>query len=160
MSESEDIDIIRTIISGSHIAVLTTVSEGGELHSRPLGVLDGEFEGSVWFFTQDPSGKTADVSTDPQVNVSYTDGKSYLSIAGTAAVEHNDTRIDQLWSPAVGAWFPDGKDDPTLALLRVDATSAQFWAIDKPAVVRFFEIAKGIVTKEQPDVGTNRAVDL
>lgn len=160
MTNNDDLDIIRTIISGSRIAVLTTVSDTGALHSRPLGVLEGEFEGSVWFFTSEPSGKTADVAGDPEVNVSYTDGKSYLSLSGTATVEHNETRIDQLWNPAVEAWFPNGKDDPAVALLRVDASSAQFWAIDKPAIARAFEFAKALVTDSTPDVGVNRAVDL
>ena len=155
-----DFDIIRTIISGTRIATLTTVSASGELHSRPLAVLDTPFEGSLWFFTADPSPKTTDVAGDPQVNVAFSDGKSYLSIAGTATVEHDETRIDQLWTPFVEAWFEGGKDDPAVALLRVDATTAEYWSVDKPGIVRAFEVAKALVTKQQPDVGENRTVSL
>ena len=158
-SES-DIDIIRTIVSGTRIATLTTVSASGELHSRPLAVLDEPFEGSLWFFTADPSPKTDDIARDPNVNVALSDGKSYLSLAGTAAVDHDQARIDELWNPFVEAWFENGKDDPNVALLRVDATSAEYWAIDKPGVVRAFEVAKALITKQQPDVGENRTVSL
>ena len=157
---SDDLETIRTIISGSKIAVLTTHSASGELHSRPLALLDTEFEGTLWFFTQHPSPKTDDIASDPQVNVALTDGKSYLSLAGTASVDHNPTRIDQLWNPMVEAWFENGREDPTVALLRVDTTSAEFWAIDKPGIVRAFEVAKAIVTKTTPDVGENRTVAL
>jgi len=160
MTDNDDFETIRTIVSGTKIAVLTTRASSGELHSRPLAVLDYPFEGTLWFFTQDPSPKTDDVANDPQVNVSFSDGKSYLSIAGSASVERNQTRIDQLWNPMVEAWFDNGREDPTVALLRVDATSAEFWAIDKPGVVRAFEIAKAIVTKTTPDVGENRTVSL
>lgn len=160
MTNDDDLDTIRTIVSGTRIAVLTTRSSSAELHSRPLAVLDYPFEGTLWFFTQDPSPKTDDIAGDPQVNASFTDGKSYLSIAGTATVDRDQTRIDQLWNPMAEAWFEKGREDPTVALLRVDATSAEYWAIDKPGIVRAFEIAKGIITKTPPDVGENRTVSL
>jgi general stress protein 26 len=157
---SDDLDIIRAIVKGSRVALLTTVSESGELHARPLAVLENEFAGEIWFFTADPSPKTADIALQPQVNVSMTDGKSYLSLAGTASVVRDRDRIDELWSPMAEAWFENGRDDPSVALLRVDASSAEFWAIDKPALARAFQLAKGIVTGRQPDVGENRTVAL
>jgi general stress protein 26 len=160
MNTNDELDTIRTIISRSKVALLTTETASGELHCRPLAVLDHDFDGSLWFFTQDPSPKVNDVALHPKVNVAYTDGKGYLSIAGTATVEHNSTRIDQLWNPMVEAWFENGKDDPSVALLRVDAISAEYWASDKPAVARAFEIAKAMVTKTTPDVGENRTVEL
>ena len=160
MTDDNELETIRTIIDAAKVAVLTTTSEQGELHSRPLAVLADEFEGSLWFFTADPSPKSADIARNPQVNVAYADDKGYLSIAGTASIERNQTRIDQLWTPMAEAWFENGKDDPSVALLRVDARSAEYWSTDKPGIVRAFEIAKAIVTKTQPDVGENRTVAL
>jgi general stress protein 26 len=160
MTDDTDLETIRTIISAAKVAVLTTTAQNGELHSRPLAALDHTFEGSLWFFTADPSPKTDDIARSAEVNVAYADGKGYLSIAGTASVEHNPTRIDQLWTPMAEAWFEEGRSDPSVALLRVDATSAEYWSVDKPGVVRAFEIAKAVVTKSQPDVGENRTVAL
>ena len=160
MTDDTDLETIRSIIDAAKVAVLTTTSPSGELHSRPLAVLDDVFEGSIWFFTQDPSPKSEDIAANPEVNVAYADGKGYLSIAGTATLEHNPTRIDQLWNPMAEAWFENGRDDPSVALLRVDARSAEYWSSDKPGVVRAFEIAKAIITKSQPDVGENRTVSL
>ena len=160
MTDDTDLETIRTIIGAAKVAVLTTTSASGELHSRPLAVLDDVFEGSIWIFTQDPSPKSEDIAANPEVNVAYADGKGYLSIAGTATIEHNPTRIDQLWNPMAEAWFENGRDDPSVALLRVDARSAEYWSSDKPGVVRAFEIAKAIITKSQPDVGENRTVSL
>ena len=160
MTDDTDLETIRSIIDAAKVAVLTTTSPSGELHSRPLAVLDDVFEGSIWFFTQDPSPKSEDIAANPEVNVAYADGKGYLSIAGTATIEHNPTRIDQLWNPMAEAWFENGRDDPSVALLRVDARSAEYWSSDKPGVVRAFEIAKAIITKSQPDVGETRTVSL
>jgi general stress protein 26 len=160
MSDDTDLETIRTIIGAAKVAVLTTTSPGGELHSRPLAALDHPFDGSLWFFTQHPSPKTADIAASPEVNVAYADDKGYLSIAGTATVEHDQARIDELWNRMAEAWFEEGRQDPTVALLRVDASTAEYWSSDKPGIVRAFEIAKAVVTKQQPDVGENRTVAL
>jgi general stress protein 26 len=157
---ADDLEIIRTIVKGSRVALLTTVSASGELHSRPLAVLEDEFDGAIWFFTADPSPKTDDIAAQPQVNVSLTDGKSYLSLSGTASIDRDQTRIDDLWNPFVEAWFENGREDPSVALLKVDASSAEFWSVDKPAIARAFQVAKALVTKTQPDVGENRTVEL
>ena len=38
--------------------------------------------------------------------------------------------IDKLWNKQVEAWFPGGKEDPNLALLRFDIDDAEFWESD------------------------------
>jgi len=35
--------------------------------------------------------------------------------------------IDRLWNSHVAAWYEKGKDDPNLALLRLDAESVEIW---------------------------------
>jgi general stress protein 26 len=46
------------------------------------------------------------------------DRQRYVSVAGRAWLLRDRAKIDELWSPLYKAWFPDGKDDPELALLR------------------------------------------
>jgi general stress protein 26 len=38
--------------------------------------------------------------------------------------------IDKLWSKPAEAWFPGGKTDPNLALLRFDIDEAELWESD------------------------------
>jgi general stress protein 26 len=114
----------------------------------------------LWFFTEDPSPKTDDVRQDPEVNVSVADGKGYLSLSGRATVERDQARIDKLWNPFAEAWFELGREDPSVALLRIDVVSAEYWSDDKPKIVQAFEVVKGIVTKKQPDVGESHTVAL
>ncbi len=35
-----------------------------------------------------------------------------------------------MWDNNVEAWFPGGKEDPNLALLRFDVNSAELWETD------------------------------
>jgi len=157
----DELTTIREIISSSRTAFVTTRDDAGRLVSRPLAVLqDDDFDGTLWFFTQDPSPKSDDVERDDRVNVALSDGKSFLSIAGTATVEHDRGRIEQMWNPAVKSWFEMEPTDPRIALLRIDAESAEYWSSDRPAVARAFQFVKGIVTGTRPDAGENGTVEL
>lgn len=160
-SDTSDLDIIRTILKGARFATVTTRS-GDALHSRPLAVVQDEddFTDTLYFFTQDPSGKTADVAEHPEVNVAVGDDKGHLSLSGTADVTRDAALIDRFWNPYAEAWFEDGRNDPTVALLRVSVDTAEYWDTDKPRVVKGIEIVKGLLTKTPPNVGESKTVEL
>ena len=158
-SQQDGMKELRKIVKDANIAILTTVNAQGQLVSRPLAVQEAEFDGDLWFFTEDPSPKADDIRANPQVNVSISSDKGYLSIAGTAMLTKDRAKIDELWSASVKPWF-DGKDDPSVALIKVDADTAEYWSMDTPRVVAAFKIAKGMVTGERPDPGKNDVVNL
>jgi general stress protein 26 len=120
---------LRRLIKGIDVAMLTTVSHAGMLRSRPMAVIDIEADGQIWFFTRSGSEKTDEVRDNQRVNLSFADDRSgrYVSVSGTAAIVHDVDRIRELWSKKLKAWFPLGKKDPELALLRVDVEAAEYW---------------------------------
>lgn len=157
----EDIRTVGELVQKAKIALLTTCTSEGKLVSRPLAVQEAEFDGDLWFITQEPSHKTEEIAQNPQVNAAMKTGSSgFLSISGHAEVVTDRSRIDEYWSPAVEAFFPDGKDDPALRLIVVHADTAEYWKSDEPKVVTAFKLAKSAVTGKQPDVGENETVDL
>ena len=157
---SDELETIRGILAAGRTAIVTTRS-GDSLVSRPLALLDAEnFEGTLWFLTPESSPKMDDVREHHEVNVAVADGKGYLSLSGTARVEHDQEKIDELWNPFAEAWFTEGREDPTVALLRVDVRTAEYWDTDKPLVAKVFEVVKGLVTKSEPDIGENKTVSL
>ncbi|RYF89653.1 MAG: hypothetical protein EOO03_05500 [Chitinophagaceae bacterium] len=36
-------------------------------------------------------------------------------------------KVDELWNDFMKAWFPGGKTDPELSLLRASVTSGHYW---------------------------------
>ena len=44
----------------------------------------------------------------------------FACLSGTARIDNDRGMIDKLWSKQAEAWFPGGKADPNLALLRFD----------------------------------------
>jgi general stress protein 26 len=56
--------------------------------------------------------------------------------------------IDRLWNRFVAAWFEGGKDDPKLALLRLDAERAEIWA-DASSMVAGIKLLLGVDPKKE-----------
>lgn len=158
-SQQDGMKELVKIVKDADIAILTTMNAHGQLVSRPLAVQDTDFDGDLWFFTDDPSPKADEIRANPQVNVSISSGKGYVSIAGTATLTKDRAKIDELWSASVKPWF-DGKDDPSIALIKVDGDTAEYWSLDTPRVVAAIKIAKGMVSGDRPDPRKNDVVDL
>jgi general stress protein 26 len=112
--------------------MLTTV-DGDVLRSRPMATQDVEFNGDLWFFTSNRSHKMEEIEKDNRVCVAYSDpgSNTYISVSGRGTMVTDRAKIDELWSPVHKAWFPDGKDDPTLCLLKVSVEQAEYW--DSPS---------------------------
>jgi general stress protein 26 len=64
---------------------------------------------------------------ESQVCASMQASSRFLSISGRGEIVRDRQRIEQLWKPAWKAWFPEGKDDPNLVLLRLVASEAEYW---------------------------------
>jgi general stress protein 26 len=157
---TEELQKVTELVKAARIAFMTTINEDGQLVSRPLATQQVEFDGDLWFFSQEPSHKTDEIVANPQVNVTMDSGKGYLSIAGTATIVHDRAKTDELWNKQAQAWFPEGRDDPSIALIRVHADTAEYWSTDDPKVVVLFKVAKAAVTGGQPDIGENKTVEL
>lgn len=156
----EEIDKVSKLVESARTALVTSVNSEGQLVSRPLAMQQREFDGTLWFFTQDPSPKTEQVAANDQVNVALQVDDGWVSVAGTASVSRNQVMIDELWNRHAEAWFEGGKDDPSVALLRVKADTAEYWTIESGKLVSAIKYAKAIVTGDRPDIGDNATIEL
>jgi len=99
-----------------------------------------------------------EIDRDHQVNLSYAqpDDNRYVSISGRANLVRDRSKIDELWSPFLKAWFPDGKDDPRVALLRVDVEQAEYWDAPSSTIIKLVGLARAIVTGKEYHPEENR----
>ena len=72
--------------------------------------------------------------------------------------ENNRAVLDKLWNNSIAAWYPGGKDDPKLVLLRFDLDDAEIWTAD-PSVKGMFKLATGMTMKEG-ELGEHATVTL
>ncbi len=161
-THSEAVTKLAQLIKGMHIAMLTTQGESGKLESRPMGVQAAEFDGTLYFLSKRASGKVQQVEQYPQVNVAFSDpGKNtYGSIAGVAKAYRDQATIDRIWSPLDKAWFPDGKQDPSIEVIEVDAESAEYWDSPSSTFVQLYGFMKATLTGTPPKGGENERVEL
>jgi general stress protein 26 len=159
---NERIKKLAELIKDIKFAMLTTVEEDGSLRSRPMATQQTEFDGDLWFFTGASSHKVYDIDNNPHVNVVFAepDDQSYVSISGRAYLVRDQQKAKDLWNPFYRTWFPDGLDDPDLALLKVEVTGAEYWDSPSSAVVHLYGLAKALVTGQRPQPGDNEKLDL
>ena len=161
-THQDDIKKLGELIQDIGIAMLTTVDDDGTLRSRPMQTQDDEFDGDLWFFTGASSHKVLEVQQEARVNVSYAapDKNRYVSVSGTASLVRDKTKIDALWNPALKAWFPDGKDDPEVALLKVSVEQAEYWDTPSSKVVHLVGFVKAVATGQTYQPGENEKINL
>jgi general stress protein 26 len=162
ITHADGVRKVAELIKGIKFAMMTTVSDDGRLYSRPMTTQETEFDGDVWFFTADDTEKVRDLKAMAQVNLAYSksDSSAYVSVSGRAEIVRDRTKIKELWNPLYKAYFPDGLDDPKLALIHVTAQSAEYWDSPSSPVVRLFNMAKSALTGSRDQQGENETVDL
>jgi hypothetical protein len=70
----DDLQKLRELVKEIDFCMLTTVDEGGDLHSRPMSSNgDIDADGDIWFFTNSSSHKVIEIAKLPKVNVSFAD---------------------------------------------------------------------------------------
>jgi general stress protein 26 len=156
----ESVEKVRELISEIKVAMLTTRNISGGLHSRPMYTQQTEFDGDIWFATSRSSSLVAELQRNSDVLVNYANPGSqrFVVIAGEGLEVNDQSKIEELWSPAMKPWF-EGPDDPDLTLVKVRSHRADYW--DSPAApVRWFQFLAGMATGKRPPGDERGAVDL
>lgn len=146
---------LAELIGEHDIGMLTTVAADGSLVSRPLQTLKLDAHGELVFFTAADSHKVAELTDARDVNVAYAnhEDKSYVSVRGRARVDRDRATIDELWSPVQKVFFPAGKEDPQLVVLRVKVRDAAYWESAGNFVERALDFARGMLSDDPHDLG-------
>lgn len=99
-------------------------------HTRPMtAMIEGDAGGPIWFFTATDNAMVQQLSGGHRAIAAFAakDHDLFASVRGTLHRDDDRAVIDRLWNPFIAAWYEGGKDDPKLALLRLDADQAEIW---------------------------------
>lgn len=143
-----------------NLGMLGVVS-GEPQHFQPMTAYLERDTNQIWFFTyKDTDLAEAVAAGGAQAMFVYQLKDLQACIGGRLTLAHDRERMDKYWNAVVAAWYPEGKDDPRLTMLRLDADDAQVWISDAGPTRFAWQIAKAKATKSTPDLGDRTHLNL
>lgn len=119
--------------------VMIRLENGG--HAEPMTAqLDRDARHTIWFYARRGNRIAAGGAAMAQFASKGHD--VFACLAGTLVEETDPARKAKHWDKAAEAWFPEGKDDPQLMMLRFAIDSAEVWTAD-PGIVGTFKLLTG-----------------
>lgn len=98
-------------------------------HARPMTAQIEEEGGPIWFFTSRDNGIVERLGDGNRAIATFVSKGHdlFATVHGSLSLDTDRSTIDRLWNPFAAAWYEEGKDDPKLRLLRLDAERAEIW---------------------------------
>jgi len=123
--------------------------------TRPMGLSEVDVDGKLWFLSASASIKNQEIKQDEKVQLIFSDpsNSQFLSIFGEADIFDDEKSIEKAWTPLAKAWFPDGKEDKTLTVIKVHPLDAYYWDTKNGKMVSLIKIAASAITGTKTDVG-------
>ena len=161
-TRQQQIEELRELVMDLDIAMFTTQDGGRQLHSRPMDTQQVDDEGHLWFLTSRKSDVVGEVHAHPAICLTYASNEknTYVCITGKAQEIHDQAKISELWSPEHEKYFPGGRDDPGLTLLRVTPEHTEAWTGPSGTVGRMLAFAVAAITGESEPMGSKRDLPL
>jgi len=147
-NHEEQLKKFKDLIEDVKVCMMITKAQNGKLSARPMSNAQVEDDGSVWFFTNEFSGKVDQISEENEIFLTYASpsANSYVSFNANATLSDDKDKIEELWTPAMNAWFENGKDDPKILLIHATPIEAEYWDSSSSKIIMFFNMVKAAIT--------------
>ena len=149
LNNKEAIDKLKSLVSDISICLFcTNLKTDDGATCRPMGAQLVCEQGNVWFFSEKNSDKNKEIAQNKNVQLffSHPAKSSYLVINGEAEIILESAKIDELWTPVVKIWFPEGKDDPNISMIKVKPTTAYYWDTEGNRMINFIKMVASVAT--------------
>ena len=164
----DEIDHIKKVrelagkLTDIKIAMLTTITAEGKPHSRPMYTFELKDDGVIWMFIAKDSHKVTEIGSNPHVILNYSNPQNdlYVSVNGIAEVSENPAKIEELWSDRFKVWFPYGKTDPNLALLKIIPHQAEYWDSPDLLLAQIVSLVKNTLSGNAYQEGEYKKIDF
>lgn len=118
-------------------------------HARPMTAQAEDRRAPLWFFTSSDNALVRQLGDGGGRAIAGFASKGhdlFASIRGTLRVRTDRAVVERLWNPFVAAWY-EGKDDPKLRLLCLEAEDAEVW-IDASSMLAGVKMLLGVDPKK------------
>lgn len=144
------------------ICMFATTDSNDYTYGRPMSTMQVDDEGALWFFTKEHKKITDEVAADNKVSLLYAHpGKNtYLTIQGTSAAVKDRKKMEELYTPALKGWFPEGLDEPGIVLLKVVPEQAHYWDATEAKLVILLSMVKAAITGTPSNIGESGYLNI
>jgi general stress protein 26 len=153
---------IKDFVDDIKVCMFCTSVTDMPFRTRPMSTLEVDEEGNLWFFSGKSSDKNDEIKNEDTVQLIYSKNSDvhFLTITGKATIVQDQAKKDELWNPIVKAYFPEGKVDPDLALIKVKPEAAHYWDTVYGKMVTWLKMATSAVTGNPADVGVEGKIKV
>ena len=104
--------------------------------------------------------KVAHIAANSHVGVTLTSNDTWISLDGDAVIVEDREKAKELWNQWVAAWLPQGPQDPSVVLIKVNGHSAEYWDTPGGRIASVISFVKAKVTGDRYEGGENERVRL
>ena len=155
LNQQEAIKKLKDLAEDIKTCMFCTNLADQPFETRPMGLQEVDENGDLWFFSAMESNKNEEILQDNRVQLIFADpGKAhFITIYGRAQILKDREKTEELWNVFVKAWFQEGKDDPSLTLIRVKPENAYYWDTKNGKMISLLKIAASVVSGKEMDGG-------
>lgn len=107
--------------------VMLAFADSRDSEVRPMTAkLNGH---RIWFFGSKSDDLVGKVDSPRPATATFTSkGHDLFAVIRGSLVPETDPNVtDRLWDSSAAAWYPKGREDPEIALVRFDTDRAELW---------------------------------
>ena len=145
---------IQDMLGNDNIVMFCCNLDAQPFAATPMSTQKVEDDGTIWFFSTRDSERNRHLSRSPRAQVLFGDSGQYdyISLYGRAEVIVDAARAEELWTPFVKVWFPEGPSDPDLTLIRFRPEEGFYWDTQHNKMIAFAKmVASTLVGKTMDD---------
>lgn len=146
---------LHDVMGDFDVAMLVTHTAKA-MHARPMAIACLENGITAYLVTDINSLKVDEISANPHAMLTFQSAKKFASVHGELIVLRDRQLIEKMWKEVWKVWFPAGKSDPSIALLKFTAHEGEYWDNAGMKGLKYvYEAAKAYVTGETPKTADN-----
>lgn len=126
MDSNDGRNHLHDVVNDFDVAMLVTYSANA-IHARPMATTRLDDGMDVYLVTDINSLKVDEIRVNPHAVLTFQSASKFASVRGDLTLLQDKALLEKLWKEAWKVWFPDGKSDPNIALLKFTAHEGEYW---------------------------------
>jgi general stress protein 26 len=148
LESKEAITKLKELAEKIKVCMLCTNLGVSPFSTRPMGLSEVDEDGKLWFLSAAASNKNQEIKQDEKVQLIFSDpgNAHFLNIFGEADIFDDEKSIEKAWTPLAKAWFPEGKDDIQVTVIKVHPLDAYYWDTKDGKMISLLKTATAALT--------------